>query len=65
MAEDNAPLLAFLEANEIMPGRQVTVSEVLPFNETLSVVTAGGGAVTLGFKTARYVYVERQSTPKD
>ncbi len=59
MAEDNAELLAFLEANMIMPGKPVTVREVLPFNETLAVSNERGQNVTLGFKTARYLYVER------
>lgn len=58
LAEENAELLAFLESKRLMPGAEITVSEVLPFNETIS-VTMEGRAVTLGNAAARYIYVER------
>lgn len=61
LAEENLPLLDFLEANQIMPGKQALVSEVLPFNHTITVVV-DGRAVTLGNVSARYIFVERSST---
>ena len=59
LAEENAPLLAFLEEKNIMPGKQATVTEILPFNETVSVVIQGV-VVTLGFAAARYIFVEQK-----
>jgi DtxR family Mn-dependent transcriptional regulator len=59
MAEDVPMLLDYLEAKGILPGVALTVESVLPFNETLSVIPQGGQAVTLGFKSAQYIYVER------
>jgi DtxR family Mn-dependent transcriptional regulator len=58
LAEQNVDLMAFLEANGIMPGARVRVTEVLPFNETVA-LEVKGNPVTLGFATARYVFVER------
>lgn len=44
LAEDIPELLAFLESKHIEPGRQVQVTEVLPFNQTLTLrVGATGG----------------------
>jgi DtxR family Mn-dependent transcriptional regulator len=57
LAEYNAALLAFLEGNGIMPGAEVTVREILPFNQTVS-VQLEGKVVTLGFASAQYVFVE-------
>lgn len=57
LAEENAPLLAFLEEKNIVPGKQATVTEILPFNETLTLVIQNVD-VTLGFTAARYIYAE-------
>ena len=57
LAEYNLELLAFLEKKEITPGAEVTVLEVLPFNQTIS-LDVNGQAVTLGFASARYLFVE-------
>jgi DtxR family Mn-dependent transcriptional regulator len=57
-AEENPELLEFLEANRIVPGVQAKVSEVLPFNQTLS-LQMGKNKVSLGFPTARYIFVEK------
>jgi DtxR family transcriptional regulator, iron-dependent repressor len=57
LAEENAPLLAFLEEKNIMPGKQATVTEILPFNETVTVEIQSAD-VTLGFSAARYIFVE-------
>lgn len=57
IAEYNAELLTFLENNGLMPGAEVTVQEVLPFNQTIS-VQIEGKVVTLGFASAQYLFVE-------
>jgi DtxR family transcriptional regulator, Mn-dependent transcriptional regulator len=61
LAEENPPLLAFLEEKKIMPGTQAVVGEILPFNQTIS-IHVGNTPITLGFAAARYIYAER--TPK-
>lgn len=58
LAEYNLELLDFLESQGLMPGASITVREVLPFNQTIS-VEVEGGTVTLGFAAARHVFVER------
>jgi DtxR family Mn-dependent transcriptional regulator len=57
LAEYNLQLLAFLENKGLMPGAEVTVQEVLPFNQTVT-LNVKGQAVTLGFASARYLFVE-------
>ena len=58
LAEHNAELMAFLESNAIMPGALVTVKEVLVFNQTIKLEMQEKD-MTLGFASARYVFVER------
>ncbi len=58
VAEDQPDLLAFLEAHQVMPGKTALVTEVLPFNQTLT-LHIQNQPVTLGFSTARYVFVEK------
>lgn len=57
LAEENTDLLTYLESKSLVPGKQVTVCEVLPFNETIC-VEVDGQQVTLGNAAARYIYVE-------
>jgi DtxR family Mn-dependent transcriptional regulator len=57
LAEEIPGLLAFLEENRIEPGQAVTVTEILPFNQTIT-LTVEGKPVTLGFSTARQIFVE-------
>jgi len=57
LAEDIPELLAFLELNKIEPGQEVEVFESLPFNETLT-LDVSGQKVTLGFSTAKRIFVE-------
>jgi DtxR family Mn-dependent transcriptional regulator len=57
-AEDNHELLEFLETNGIVPGALAEVTEILSFNQTLS-LRLGKHKVALGFPTARYIYVEK------
>jgi DtxR family transcriptional regulator, Mn-dependent transcriptional regulator len=61
LAEENPPLLAFLEEKKIMPGTQAVVGEILPFNQTIS-IQVEDSPVTLGFAAARYIYAERNPT---
>jgi DtxR family Mn-dependent transcriptional regulator len=57
-AEENHQLLEFLETNGIVPGTAAEVSELLAFNQTLS-LKMGEHSVALGMPTARFIYVER------
>jgi DtxR family transcriptional regulator, Mn-dependent transcriptional regulator len=57
-AEENTPLLEFLESNHVIPGNVVTLSEVLPFNQTLS-LQIGKRTLALGFAAAKYISVEK------
>jgi len=57
-AENNRELLEFLESNGIVPGALAEVTEVLPFNQTLS-LQLGQQKVALGFPAARYIFVEK------
>jgi DtxR family Mn-dependent transcriptional regulator len=57
LAEYNQELLAFLEKKGITPGAEVTVLEVLPFNQTIT-LDINGQSVTLGFASARYLFAE-------
>jgi DtxR family transcriptional regulator, Mn-dependent transcriptional regulator len=59
LAEYNLELLAFLESKGLMPGAEIIVREVLPFNQTTS-VEIQGRMVTLGFASAQYVFIQRQ-----
>ena len=57
LAEYNSELLAFLESKGLMPGAEATVQEVLPFNQTIT-LEVQGQVVTLGFASARYLFIE-------
>ena len=57
LAEEERDVLAFLEANHIEPGELVTVEEVLPFNQTIT-LKVGEKRVTLGDALARYIFGE-------
>ncbi|MCE1252495.1 MAG: metal-dependent transcriptional regulator [Anaerolineae bacterium] len=56
-AEDNAQLLQYLEDNGIIPGAEAIVSEILPFNQTLTLEIKGKKSI-LGFSAARYIGVD-------
>lgn len=60
-AEDNPELLGFLIENNILPGVEIQISSILPFNQTVTIET-GEKAVTLGFATARFIFAERSGT---
>lgn len=57
LAEENAALLEFLEKHKVMPGTTATVTEILPFNQTIA-LSVDGQSVTLGNAAAKYIYVE-------
>ncbi|MCS7061193.1 MAG: metal-dependent transcriptional regulator [Anaerolineae bacterium] len=59
-AEDKADLMAFLEANNLVPGTKIVVRDVLPFNQTMTLDVAGR-TVVLGMATAEWIYVEANS----
>ena len=56
--EDNHELLKFLVENGAMPGTQIKVTQILPFNQTVS-ITAANNSITLGFPAARFIFTER------
>ena len=60
LAEYNLELLAFLENKSLIPGAEVMVREVLPFNQTIT-LEMQGKLVTLGFASARHIFVEVSS----
>jgi DtxR family transcriptional regulator, Mn-dependent transcriptional regulator len=55
-AEQNPRLMAYLEQHGLVPGTEVTVVEVMPFNETVTVCSGGKQAV-LGLAVARMLWV--------
>lgn len=60
LGEENPELLAFLERHGLLPGISLRVSEILPFNQTIT-VEVNDHPVTLGNITARYLFVERKN----
>jgi DtxR family Mn-dependent transcriptional regulator len=57
-AEQQPDLMAYLERAGIQPESEVTVVEVMPFNETLT-VECPGGRIVLGLVPAASIFVER------
>jgi DtxR family transcriptional regulator, Mn-dependent transcriptional regulator len=57
IAEYNLDLLDFLENRGLIPRAEVTVREVLPFNQTIS-LEIQGRMITLGFASAHHLFVE-------
>lgn len=57
LAEEIPGLLHYLEHNEIEPGQVVQVSDVLVFNQTVTLIVENK-PVTLGFPIARQIFVE-------
>jgi DtxR family Mn-dependent transcriptional regulator len=56
-AEDNQDLLEFLLVNGIVPGAQAVITEVLTFNQTLT-LEINDQPVVLGFPAAHSLYAE-------
>lgn len=57
LAEQNPELLAFLEAHQVMPGKVAQITEILPFNETVT-LRIEEQTVTLGYVVAHYIFAE-------
>jgi DtxR family Mn-dependent transcriptional regulator len=57
LAEENRELLAFLEEKGIMPNARITIGEILPFNQTITILV-DEKPVTLGFAVAKYIYAQ-------
>jgi DtxR family Mn-dependent transcriptional regulator len=55
-AEENSDLLSYLEQHGLMPGAQVTVREIMPFNQTMT-VCCGENEVVLGLSAASHLHV--------
>jgi DtxR family Mn-dependent transcriptional regulator len=62
LAEYNLELMTFLENKGLIPGAEVTVREVLPFNQTIG-VEIYEQVITLGFAIAQYLFVEPGPEP--
>jgi DtxR family Mn-dependent transcriptional regulator len=56
-AEEQPELMTYLEQKGLLPGAEVTVQEIMPFNETVS-LACQGGTVVLGMGPAALIYVE-------
>ena len=54
-AEENHELMVFLERHNVMPGVEAIVTEVIPFNETIS-LQVDGETIVLGFAVACSIY---------
>jgi len=59
--EQNPRLMAYLEQQNLVPGAEVTIVEVMPFNETVTVRTQER-AVVLGLAVARRLWVSEGSS---
>jgi DtxR family Mn-dependent transcriptional regulator len=57
-AEEHLDLLKFLVSNGVVPGAQLRVTEVLPFNQTMT-ISVEDKPVTLGFSAACFLFVEK------
>ena len=57
MAEDRNAVMRFLESNQLVPGIQFTISQNMPFNQTLE-IEVSGQHITIGYTVARYIFAE-------
>jgi DtxR family Mn-dependent transcriptional regulator len=56
-AEEQPELMAYLEQNGLLPGAEITILQILPFNETITLECAGE-TVVLGLAPAALVFAE-------
>lgn len=56
-AEENHELMVFLEEQNLMPGTEATVREIIPFNQTIS-LQVGQEVVVLGLSVAKHIFVQ-------
>ncbi len=59
-AEQNPRLMAYLEQHGLVPGTRVTILEIMPFNETVTVSCAGDQEAVLGLSVARMLWVSEE-----
>jgi DtxR family Mn-dependent transcriptional regulator len=59
-AEENQELMVFLEKNGLMPGTEATVEEIIPFNNTLSLLVKDR-LIVLGMAVAKQISVQVQA----
>ena len=56
-AEGNPELLRFLEERNLLPGQQISIVEILPFNQTMTIL-ADKDKIILGFAAAQHIFAE-------
>lgn len=56
-AEEQPDLMSYLERHDLLPGAEITILEVMPFNETLTLERLGK-TVVLGLAPAALIYAE-------
>jgi DtxR family Mn-dependent transcriptional regulator len=59
IGENQPEFMEFMEANGLVPGVQVEVVGLLPFNQTMTVRVAAR-EVTIGYSIAKYIYIEKR-----
>lgn len=59
-AEEQPDLMAYLERHGLLPGAEVTIAEIMPFNETITMECQGQRTV-LGLAPAALIYAEEIS----
>jgi DtxR family Mn-dependent transcriptional regulator len=57
-AEEQPELMAYMEERGLLPGVEVTVREIMTFNETIS-LECQGQTIVLGLAPAAFVYAEQ------
>src|SRR5512133_3181509 len=60
-AENDATVLSYLEEKHIAPGQAISIEEILPFNQTITLRVGNAPqdrTVSLNFTVARYIYFE-------
>ncbi len=58
LAEETPDLLGFFETHEILPGAEARLLDISELNQTVELLINKSNRVTLGFSTAKYVFVE-------
>jgi DtxR family Mn-dependent transcriptional regulator len=58
-AEEKPELMLYLEQRGLLPGAEITVKQVMDFNETIS-IQCEGQTVTLGLAPAALIFVEER-----
>ena len=61
--EDDPVLMDYFEVNQIKPGKQMKITELLPFNKTIT-LQVNQQSVTLGYDIAKSIYVEQINKTK-